>query len=125
MNRNFAPIPKVSKETKQNTNLTQTSIKKYLKNKEHYNDANDGNNNYNSIDDNNNKNGLLELSRINKTSLNRFSSIESHDISRKKDSNKYEKFMSILKINKNLESSNRNRCNNFRIIIYSSTSLET
>jgi len=57
--------------------------------------------------------------------LNISSSIESQDISRNKDFNKYQKYMSILKNNNSLKSSNRNRYNSFRNLIYNSSSLET
>jgi len=148
--RNSTPVLKASKEKKKNDNLIQTSINTYLKKKEHFNNANNNNNNNNCMDDNNNKsiddnknsriddnhknsimndnkykNRFLDLNEMDRTPLNISSSIESQDISRNKDFNKYQKYMSILKNNNSLKSSNRNRYNNFRNLIYNSSSLET
>ncbi|KAG4090458.1 DNA/RNA polymerase [Neocallimastix lanati (nom. inval.)] len=135
--------------TPKNVNLIQTSIKTYLKKKEHFNNANNNNNN-NCMDDNNNKsvddnknsriddnhknsimddnkykNRFLDLNGMDRTPSNISSSIESQDISRNRNFNKYQKYMSILKSNNSLKSSNRNRYNNFRNLIYNISSLET
>ncbi|KAG4098191.1 hypothetical protein H8356DRAFT_1332414 [Neocallimastix lanati (nom. inval.)] len=76
------------------------------------------------IDDNNNKNRLLDLIRINIIFVNKSSSFEGQDVHMNKGSTKYEKFMSILKINKNLEFSNRNSHNSLRNLIDRSSSPE-